>query len=76
MSKRIVNFSAGPAAMPEAVLEEAKHQLVNYKESGMSIMEMSHRSKPFEAVLERARFGIETLLNVPDTHQILFLQGF
>ena len=75
MSKRIVNFSAGPAAMPEAVLEEAKHQLVNYKESGMSIMEMSHRSKEYDAVHESAIHNIKQLLSIPDNYTVMFLQG-
>ena len=54
MTKRIVNFSAGPATMPEAVLEEAQRELVNYHGAGMSIMEMSHRSKDYDAVHEAA----------------------
>ena len=75
MSKRIFNFSAGPATLPLHVLEKAQQELLNFQDQGMSIMEMSHRSKIFEAVLDNAKSGIKDLLSVPDTHDILFLQG-
>ena len=75
MSKRIVNFSAGLAAMPEAVLEEAKRQLVNYKGSGMSIMEMSHRSKAYDAVHGSAIQNIKQWHSIPDSDTVMFLQG-
>ncbi len=75
MSKRVYNFSAGPAALPEEVLKEAQKDLLNFMDSGMSVMEMSHRSKEFESVLARAESSIRRLLNVPETHAILFLQG-
>ena len=75
MTKRIVNFSAGPATMPEAVLEEAQRELVNYHGAGMSIMEMSHRSKDYDAVHEAAIHNVKQLLNVPDNYSVLFLQG-
>ena len=75
MSERIVNFSAGPAAIPLSVLEEAQQDLVNYKGSGLSVMEMSHRSKEFDAIHTSAIDGVRNLLNVPDTHSVLFLQG-
>ena len=75
MSERIVNFSAGPAAIPEAVLLEAQKDLFNYKGSGLSIMEMSHRSKEYDAVHEAAIADVKTLLNIPDNYTVLFLQG-
>ena len=75
MSKRIVNFSAGPAAIPEAVLEEAQRQLVNYKGAGLSIMEMSHRSKEYDEVHESAIHNIKQLLSIPDNYSVMFLQG-
>eukprot|EP01047_Picozoa_sp_COSAG01_P082619 COSAG01_NODE_16948_length_1191_cov_1.549451_1_plen_68_part_10 len=56
--KRIFNFSAGPATLPLSVLEQAQAELLNFEDSGMSVMEMSHRSKPFEAVLERAKASL------------------
>jgi phosphoserine aminotransferase len=75
MSKRIVNFSAGPAAIPESVLKEAQQQFVNYHQTGMSIMEMSHRSTPYDHVHQSAIINLRELLAVPDTHTVLFLQG-
>lgn len=72
---RIHNFSAGPAAIPEPVLLKAKEELLNFAGTGMSVMEMSHRSKEFEAVLERALSTSRELMGVPDTHAILLLQG-
>ena len=75
MSKRIFNFSAGPATMPLEVMETAASEFLNYNDMGMSIIEMSHRTKVFEAVLEKAKSGIKKHLSVPDTHEILFIQG-
>ena len=75
MSQRIVNFSAGPATMPLPVLEQAQQDLVNYQGHGLSVMEMSHRSKPYDAIHQSAIQGVKTLLAVPDTHEGLFLQG-
>ncbi|RAP30316.1 3-phosphoserine/phosphohydroxythreonine aminotransferase [Candidatus Marinamargulisbacteria bacterium SCGC AG-343-D04] len=75
MTKRIFNFSAGPATLPIEILERAQKDFLNYANEGMSVMEMSHRSKPFEEILHRAKSGVKELLNVPDTHDILFLQG-
>mgnify|MGYP001966218661 CR=1 FL=1 len=74
-SKRIVNFSAGPAAIPEPVLIEAQQQLVNYKGAGLSLMEMSHRSKEYDEVHESALLNVRRLLSVPDNYSVLFLQG-
>ncbi|MDO5695212.1 MAG: 3-phosphoserine/phosphohydroxythreonine transaminase [Eubacteriales bacterium] len=73
--KRVYNFSAGPAVLPEAVLSEAANEMVCYKDSGMSVMEMSHRSSSFQAIIDEATADLKELLNVPDNYKILFLQG-
>jgi len=75
MEKRIYNFSAGPAILPEEVLLEAQKELFTLPGVGMSILEISHRSKTFDAILADAKTGIKKLLNVPDNYEILFLQG-
>jgi phosphoserine aminotransferase len=75
MEKRIYNFSAGPAILPEEVLLEAQKELFMLPGVGMSILEISHRSKTFDAILADAKAGIKNLLNVPDNYEILFLQG-
>lgn len=75
MEKRIYNFSAGPAILPEEVLLEAQKELFALPGVGMSILEISHRSKTFDAILADAKAGIKNLLNVPDNYDILFLQG-
>ena len=75
MEKRIYNFSAGPAILPEEVLLEAQKELFTLPGVGMSILEISHRSKTFDAILADAKNGIKQLLNVPDNYEILFLQG-
>jgi phosphoserine aminotransferase len=75
MSNRIFNFSAGPAILPLPVLERARDELLSFEGSGLSIMEMSHRSKSFGEVLHRAESGLRLLLNVPPNYRILFLQG-
>lgn len=72
---RIFNFSAGPAVLPVSVLEEARDQLLNYQNSGMSVMEMSHRSKAFDQILASAEAGVRKHMNVPDNYAVLFLQG-
>src|ERR1041384_150908 len=72
---RIFNFSSGPAMLPLPVLERAREELLSVQGSGMSVMEISHRSKIFDAILENARQGIKDILSVPDNYQILFLQG-
>jgi phosphoserine aminotransferase len=74
-SYRIHNFNAGPAAIPLPVLKKAQEEFLNFQGTGMSIMEMSHRSKEFEAVLARAINGVKTVLGVPDDYAILFIQG-
>ncbi len=75
MTKRIYNFSAGPAGLPVEVLEKAQSELLSFNGIGMSIMEISHRSKPFDEVIERAKSGLRKLLSIPENYQILFLQG-
>ncbi|MBV9241529.1 MAG: aminotransferase class V-fold PLP-dependent enzyme, partial [Acidobacteria bacterium] len=75
MDRRIYNFSAGPAMLPTAVLERARDELLSLDGIGMSVMEISHRSKEFAEVLARAENGLRTLLSVPDDYHILFLQG-
>jgi len=72
---RAHNFSAGPAALPEAVLLKAQTELLDYQGEGVSIMEMSHRSKTFIEVAERAEANLRTLLSIPDHFRVLFLQG-
>ncbi|MGI8470315.1 MAG: 3-phosphoserine/phosphohydroxythreonine transaminase [Pyrinomonadaceae bacterium] len=74
-TKRIFNFSAGPAVLPTEVLEKAQKELLSLNGIGMSVMEISHRSKDFEPILEGARQGIRDLLDVPENYKILFLQG-
>jgi phosphoserine aminotransferase len=75
MSQRIYNFSAGPAVLPAEVLEKAQSELLSLNGIGMSVMEISHRSKHFEPILEEAVQGIRKLLSVPENYKILFLQG-
>lgn len=72
---RSYNFSAGPASLPIEVLEQARDELLNFHNSGESVMEMSHRSKVYIEIFERARKSLRTLLNVPDNYEVLFLQG-
>src|SRR5687767_14311152 len=74
-SERIFNFSAGPAVLPVSVLEHARSELVALPGVGMSILEVSHRSKVFEDVLARAEADIRQLANVPANYRVLFLQG-
>ncbi|MHB8124985.1 MAG: 3-phosphoserine/phosphohydroxythreonine transaminase [Desulfitobacteriaceae bacterium] len=73
--ERIFNFNPGPAVLPLAVLEEAQSELLNYKGAGMSIMEISHRSKEYEAINSGAEALIKELLGVPENYRVLFLQG-
>lgn len=72
---RVYNFSAGPAVLPEEVLKRAQEELFEYGSSGMSVMEMSHRSKDFEDILNKAEADLRDLLNIPDNYKVLFLQG-
>lgn len=73
--KRIYNFSAGPATLPIDVLQEVQADLIDYKGMGMSIMEMSHRSKTFESVLQEAKTLVRSLYGIDDSYEVLFLQG-
>ncbi|GHU40827.1 3-phosphoserine/phosphohydroxythreonine aminotransferase [Clostridia bacterium] len=72
---RIFNFSAGPAVLPEEVLKEAAAEMLDYKGSGMSVMEMSHRSKVYETIITEAEADLRDLLSIPDNYKVLFLQG-
>jgi phosphoserine aminotransferase len=72
---RVFNFSAGPCTLPVEVLESAKEDLLNYQGTGMSVMEMSHRSKPFEKILAETEADLRSLLAIPDNYKVLFLQG-
>lgn len=72
---RIYNFSAGPAVLPRPVLEEAQRDLVELPGVGMSVMEISHRSKTFDAILDQAMANMRSLAGIPDTYKILFMQG-
>ncbi len=72
---RVYNFSAGPAVLPEEVLREAAEEMLDYKGTGMSVMEMSHRSKAYEAIIHEAEADLRELMNIPDNYKVLFLQG-
>lgn len=72
---RVYNFSAGPAMLPQEVLERARDELVEWRESGMSVMEMSHRGKEFMGIAERAEADVRELLGIPNNYRVLFLQG-
>ncbi len=72
---RVYNFSAGPAVIPESVLKEAAEEMLDYKGSGMSVMEMSHRSKWFDDIIKEAEKDLRELMNIPDNYKVLFLQG-
>lgn len=72
---RVFNFSAGPAVLPEEVLKEAANEILNYNGCGMSVMEMSHRTKEFEKILNDAIEDLRSLLNIPENYKVLFLQG-
>jgi len=72
---RVMNFSAGPACLPLDVLEKAQDELLNWRGSGMSVMEMSHRGKEFQSIIEKTETDLRTLLNIPDNYYVLFAQG-
>ena len=72
---RVYNFSAGPSTLPEAVLQKAAEEMLNYQNSGMSVMEMSHRSKEFEGIIGRAEASLRKLMGIPENYKVLFLQG-
>lgn len=73
--KNVFNFSAGPAVLPKEVLLKAQEELLDYRNTGISVMEMSHRSEMFEEILSSAKNNLKTLMNIPDDYSILFLQG-
>ena len=73
--KRVYNFSAGPAVLPEEVLREAAEEMLDYKGTGMSVMEMSHRSKAYQQIIDEAEQDLRDLLEIPDNYKVLFLQG-
>ncbi|MBC9783229.1 3-phosphoserine/phosphohydroxythreonine transaminase [Heliobacterium chlorum] len=75
MTERVFNFNAGPATLPLPVLEEAQREMLNYRGSGMSVMEMSHRSKEYEAINNEAEANMKELLGLGDNYRVLFLQG-
>ncbi len=75
MYERTFNFSAGPATMPVEVLEEIRDEMMNYRGSGMSVMEMSHRSKVYQEIYDNAEADLRKLMNIPDNYKVLFIQG-
>lgn len=72
---RVYNFSAGPAVLPEEVLREAAEEMLDYQGTGMSVMEMSHRSKAYDDIIKTAEADLRELMNIPDNYKVLFLQG-
>ena len=72
---RVYNFSAGPAVLPESVLQEAAAEMLDYQGTGMSVMEMSHRSAAFKKIIEEAEADLRDLMAIPDNYKVLFLQG-
>ena len=72
---RVYNFSAGPAVLPEEVLREAADEMMDYRGCGMSVMEMSHRSKVYDTIIKEAEADLRELMNIPDNYKVLFLQG-
>lgn len=72
---RVYNFSAGPAVLPEEVLREAADEMMDYKGTGMSVMEMSHRSKTYDTIIKEAEADLRELMDIPDNYKVLFLQG-
>lgn len=73
--RNVFNFSAGPAVLPESVLQEAADEMLNYKGSGMSVMEISHRSALFQSIIDETEYDLRTLMNIPDDYEVLFLHG-
>ena len=72
---RTYNFSAGPATMPEPVLEEIRDEMMNYRGTGMCVMEMSHRSKAYQQIIDEAEADLRELMGIPDNYKVLFIQG-
>ena len=73
--ERVYNFSAGPSMLPLEVLEKAQAELLSYGDSGMSVMEMSHRSPDYEPIIKEAEAALRRLMNIPENYKVLFLQG-
>ena len=71
----VYNFSAGPAVLPKKVMEKAQAEFCNYKDSGCGVMELSHRGKLYEPIIQRAEANIRELMNVSDDYAVLFVQG-
>ena len=72
---RVYNFSAGPSALPVEVLKKAQAEMLNWNGTGMSVMEMSHRSKPFEEIIGKTESLLRKLMNIPENYKVMFLQG-
>ena len=72
---RVYNFSAGPAVLPESVLQEAAAEMLDYRGTGMSVMEMSHRSKAYQQIIDEAEADLRTLMGIPENYKVLFMQG-
>ena len=75
MEKRVYNFSPGPAVLPLSVLQEAQRDLLALPGTGISILEISHRSKAFDKIINQAEANLRTLLKIPDNYRVLFMQG-
>ena len=75
MTERSFNFSAGPSMLPVPVLERAAAEMLNYKGSGMSVMEMSHRSKVYDSIIKSTEASLRRVMGIPDNYKVLFLQG-
>src|SRR5688572_31757272 len=73
--KRVYNFNAGPATLPLEVLQQAQAEMLDFKGTGMSVMEISHRSKEFESLIKTAEADLRELLGIPANYQVMFLQG-
>ena len=73
--QRVYNFSAGPSMLPLSALERAGSEITNYRGSGMSVMEMSHRSKVFQQIRDEAESDLRKLMGIPDNYKVLFVQG-
>ena len=72
---RVYNFSAGPAVLPVEVLQEAADEMLDYRGTGMSVMEMSHRSKAYDNIIKEAEADLRELMNIPDNYKVLFLRA-
>ena len=72
---RVYNFSAGPAVLPEEVLQEAAAEMLDYQGTGMSVMEMSHRTDAYQAIIDTAEQELRDLIGIPDNYKVLFMQG-